>query len=118
MDYAMHSPTTLKDDIASNKLHGLAMYLVRDRLLDAITAEQAAQAANQQGMSLTNYLVKSKILSSQTILDCCTKYFELPFFDLKNYDTSILNQPTINAELILRYRVIPIHRDENCLSLG
>jgi len=105
-------------DITQAKINGLAIYLVRDGLLDTMTAENATQAANQQGVSLTNYLVKANILSSQKILTCCAKYFALPFFDLKNYDTSILNHPIIHSELIYRYRVLPLHKDENCLSLG
>lgn len=106
------------DDIAQLELTGLAAYLVRDDLLDAATARAAIHAAAQQTTSLTSYLVKSAILSSQTILDYCVKHFGLPVFDLQNYDTTQLDNPAISPELIYRYRVLPLHRDQHCLHLG
>ncbi len=117
VDYAMHS-TTLSPDFTHTELNGLAMYLVRDGWLDANTAAHATQTAQQQGVSFTHYLVKTNTLSSQIILHCCEKYFELPFFDLKNYDMATLHESLIPSELIDRYHVIPIHKDEHCVALG
>jgi len=105
-------------DTTQVELTGLATYLVRDGLISKSVALDAKYAANQQGISLTSYLVKHNILSSEAILTCCTRYFELPLFDLKNYDPSLLKNPVIHSELIYRYRVIPLHRDEHSLSLG
>ncbi len=117
MDFAMRNTNLLQNDTPV-KLTGLAMYLVRDGLLNTNEATDAMHTAAQQGMSLTSYLFKHNILSSEAILTCCTKYFELPLYDLKKYDRTILKNPVIHADLIYRYRVIPLHRDEHSLSLG
>lgn len=100
------------------ELAGLAAYLFRDGLLTMSTAKSVGEAAQQQEMSLTNYLVKSNILSSQSIFECCVRHFKLPIFDLKNYDVMLLREPIIKPELIWRYRIIPIRRDLNNLYLG
>lgn len=117
MDFAMRNKLNESFD-THTPLTGIAIYLIRDGLLDNTTATDAIQAAQQQNLPLIHYLVKAKILSSQTILNCCVKHFELPFFDLKNYDVTILNHALIHAELIHRYRVIPLYKEENCLSLA
>src|SRR3990167_8434404 len=94
------------------ELSKLAAYFLRDGLVNAETAEQISVAIQHQTISLTNYLVKSKILTSQTILEYCVKQFRLPVFDLKKYDITHLCDIKINPELIYRYRMLPLYRDE------
>ena len=100
------------------ELSKLAAYFLRDGLVNAETAEQISVAIQHQTISLTNYLVKSKILTSQTILEYCVKQFRLPVFDLKKYDITHLCDIKINPELIYRYRMLPLYRDEHTLYLG
>jgi type IV pilus assembly protein PilB len=102
----------------STECVGLGDYLLRDGLLDAATVELAIHAAEQQGISLSTYLVKSAILSSHVILNYCANLFGLPIFDLKNYDVTWLHESTIKLDIIYRYRVIPLHRDHHSLYLG
>lgn len=109
--YAMISVNT-------HTLTGLIAYLVRDGLLDQITAEEAFNKARQQKTSITHYLVSTRILSSQIILECCAKNFSLPVFNLKNYNLNEFQSSIINAELISRYRVLPIQIHSDFLQLG
>ena len=44
--------------------------------------------------------------------------FGLPTFDLKDYDTSWLNPSVLSADLIRRYRVIPLKKHSNSLQIG
>lgn len=102
----------------STEIVGLAAYLVRDGLLNSTLANTAIKTAQAQEISLTSYLVKCDILSSQTIFDYCAKKFGLPIFDLKTYDAALLCNPIIKPELIWRHRILPISRDINTLSIG
>jgi type IV pilus assembly protein PilB len=99
-------------------LTGLAGYLFRDELLSAETARAAIDAAGQQGMPLTRYLVKSGILTSETLLACCVKNFGLPVFEANHIDFACLQDPILKPELIYRYRVIPIGHDQQSLQLA
>ncbi len=103
---------------SSAPLTGLAAYLVRDQLLDHATAQQAQTIIAQKNISLTYYLVQSGILSSQTILDYCLQQFELPFFDLKTYDITQLQQSCVTFEFIYRYRLLPLKQNSYDLYIG
>ncbi|SRR5579883_84501 len=97
---------------------GLLDHLVRDALLTPADAKTAAQATQQQGISLTHYLVKSQLLSSETLFDYCTKHFKLPVFEGKNYNATWLQDPIMKPELICHYRAIPLHQDQKYLAVG
>lgn len=97
---------------------GLEHYFLRDQVLDAATIKAAVRAAREQNISLTLYLTQSGILSSSFILNYCAKKFELPVFDLKNYDFNWLRETIIQSEIIYRHRIIPLHREQNNLYLG
>lgn len=101
-----------------NKFNGLLNYLVNDGLLSHSEAEAAAKSAEQQSISLTRYLIQTKRLNSETLLQCYSKNFGLPIFDLRNFRKIWLTNSTIKPELIFRYRVLPLNRDRNYLYLG
>ena len=116
MAYAMLD--TAIHNIVKPELNGLLRYLLHDGLLSAEIVKAVSETIKQQDIALTHHLVKSKILSSEAILACCKRHFNLPFFDLKNYNDTHLKQASFKLELIYRYRVIPLHRDENSLYVG
>lgn len=101
-----------------DQTYGLSVYLLRDKLLTQEVAQAAIEAALENNISLTQSLVREKILSSAEILACCINHFHFPFFNLENYDYELLKNPLIHADLIQRYRVLPLHHDENTLHLG
>lgn len=96
----------------------LSHYLLQDGLLDTETQNAARLAAQEQNMPLTNYLVKFNLLSSQALLAYCRKKFDLPVFDLSHYDFSWLEQANIPFDILCRYHVIPLNRDQHHLYLG
>lgn len=108
----------LNKTLSHESRHGLSMYLVRDGLLTLETLKIAMEAATQQGISLTLYLVRMNIVSSHEILSCCAKHLALPIFDLANYDDAWLQDTIIKPELIYRYRVLPLHRDQHSHHVG
>ncbi|MCW5582627.1 MAG: Flp pilus assembly complex ATPase component TadA, partial [Gammaproteobacteria bacterium] len=110
--------TKLSHHALSANLTGLAACIVRDSLLDIQTAQTSINIAAQQGIPLACYLVRSNTLSSQQLLTCCAKHFDLPIFDLKNYDLTWLNESPINDELIHRHRIIPLNKNQYALYVG
>jgi len=96
---------------------GLASYLCQDGLLDTETAALAHSNAAQQGVPLIHYLVKQNIVSSAAIFTCCSKHFSLPIFDADK-PMPLLKENLLTPELIFRYRVLPLHRDDKKLSLA
>lgn len=99
-------------------LSGLAGHLVHDGMLTLEFAAQALSEANRLGMSLIHYLVKNNILSGRQIFESCTKTFDLPTFDLTHYDFTLLKDSPLNSEIILRYQIIPIKKQNNNLYIG
>lgn len=99
-------------------VNGLAACLVRDGLLDNSAALTAIDAAARASQPLTFYLVNSGLAASEAILACCLKYFDLPSFDLRNYDMAWLRDSPVSAEFLHRYHVLPLFRDERSLHLG
>lgn len=93
----------------------LATFLVQEGLLAPESIQAIIAASAQLKYSLITYLVKNKILTSQEILSCCAKYFNLPVFDLADYH---IQDNLLSIDLMLRYRVIPLHRDEHALYVG
>ena len=65
--------------------------------------------------TLTQYLVKEKILTSDQILSYCAKTFNLPVF---NKPVEQVDDHILNVELICRYRLIPINHDKYHLQLA
>lgn len=100
------------------ELTGLAYYLYRDGIIDFEVAKKAWDQAIEQKISFTCYLVRSGILSSQKILECCAKNFGFSIFDLKKIDEKVLQHPIIKPELIYHYHIIPLFYDESQMQLG
>lgn len=96
----------------------LIKYLVEDGLLDPDLAQTTLKEIEERKIALTHYLSKNNILSSQTILQCCIKHFDLPVFDLKNYRLEWLQESLVKPDLMYKHRIIPLYRDENYLYLG
>lgn len=100
------------------QLDTLLHYLIEDGLLDENETNAAAASAKHQGLSLSQYLIRSGILASETLLHFLAKKFGLPIFDLHSFQKDWLTNSPIKPELIFRYRVLPLHRDQHYLYLG
>ncbi|VVC75341.1 putative type II secretion system protein HxcR [Aquicella siphonis] len=105
-------------DWSEASLIGLIAYFVRDGLLDVSAASSALEEAARQNIPLITYLVRSGRISSEAILASCAKHFTWPVYDLTDYDSVLLDNSRLNAEVIHRYRVLPLRQDEHSLDLG
>lgn len=99
-------------------LFGLASHLVHDGLLEYQLAIKAQDEAKNFNIPFISYLVKNNILNSQAILQSCAKTFGLPIFDLNDYENEWLNHVNLNADLIRRYHLIPLKKQNNVLQIG
>lgn len=99
-------------------LSGLASHLVHEGLLDAELAACIAHEASVRDASLIDYLVKNNILTSKIIFDSCAKTFDFPTIDLSNYDYSALDDSLLSKELIKRYQVIPLKKQNSVLHIA
>lgn len=101
-----------------NQLHGLALLLFRDGLLDFKLAKSALASVKKQKVTLTQYLVANNILSSKKIFDYCATHFPLPQFDSKNFNEYTLKENLLHPELILKYRILPLLKDNVGLHIA
>ncbi len=105
------------NDLTIN-LNGLASHLVHNGLLQPNIAIDLVEKANRQKQPFITYLIKNNILSSKQILSSCSKSFGLPIFDLTGHMFEATNELNFNSDLIRRYRIIPIKKQNNILDIG
>jgi type IV pilus assembly protein PilB len=113
MGYAMLNHSRFQNNTSSSNL---ANHLINDGLLTQDIAIQAQTEAHKKNIPFISYLVRNHILSSSTILQSCAKEFQLPIYDLKNYEKKWLN--ILNPELIQSYHALPLHKENNILHIG
>lgn len=102
----------------SQPLTGLASFLHRDALLDFETARHALQKAREQNISFTQYVVNHGILTSESIFSYCANNFDLPLFKRSQFDEKALPQKWVHPELIHRYHVFPLYKDQHFLYIA
>lgn len=107
----------LKPETATH-LSGLANYLCQDGLLTAAKAAEAYQQAVQEGIKLTQYLVKNNIVTSADIRNCCQKHFSLPIVEADKPLPASVKEYLLTPELMDRYRVLPLESDDKKLLLA
>lgn len=105
----------MMDHFINSSISGLASYLVHHQFLEIHEAELYEKEAKKQAVSLITYLVKNSILSAKSILDCCSKTFNLPIFDLREFE---LDEIGLNAEFMQRWRVIPLKKTNKTIYIG
>src|SRR5260221_5089947 len=103
---------------ASDNLTGLANHLHDQKVMALPALLQAIDESKRQGIPFTAYLVKNNFLSSAAILQICIKTFELPVFNLAHYDFNWLHQSGIKPDLLERYHVIPLNKQDHYLYLA
>jgi len=97
---------------------GLARRLVADQLLERDVAVEACTAAESAGTPLVRHLVKSHLLQSSMIAQTASRQFGLPLLDLSALDASELPLTIVDAKLIRKHNVLPLHKKDNRLFLA
>ena len=99
-------------------LTGIARKLVLDNHLEQNTATDAVEAAKQEGIQLSTYLVKNKIVQPSVIATISSQEFGLPVFDLDAMDTEMAAFDSVEEKLISKLNAVPIFKRGNKLYVA
>lgn len=103
--------TPITEDI---KLHGIGQLLVLEKLLDKEKALLLYKQAAAEKITLTQCIVKNRILSAETIASVVAQNFGVPMLDLNCIETDTIPINLVNEKLIRRHLVVPLlHRGSN-----
>ena len=100
------------------KLNGLPRKLVVDGLLEEEAALDALEAAREEKISFTQYLLNHNMLSATKIAMEASKEFGLPVFDLDALDAESIPRGIVDDKLIKKYRALPLYKRGNHLYVG
>ncbi|MBI5612824.1 MAG: type IV-A pilus assembly ATPase PilB [Gammaproteobacteria bacterium] len=95
--------------IATN-LSGLALRLVRDKLLSPAEAERLQGEAQVKKTPFVTQLVDSKKLDSGTIARVASSEFGLPLFEVGALDLDQAPIKLVDEKIIRRHRVLPLFK--------
>jgi type IV pilus assembly protein PilB len=94
---------------ASN-LSGLALRLVRDKLLSTGDAERLQSEALAQKSSFVTKLVESKKLNGATVARLASEEFGVPLFEINALDLESAPIKLVNEKILRRHHVLPIYK--------
>ena len=100
----MATPTT------ATRLTGLALRLVRDKLLTTEDAERIQQQVLSEKKSFVTCAVESKKVDGKIIAQIASEEFGVPILDISALDFEAAPQGLVNEKIIRRHRVLPIYK--------
>ncbi|WP_295541195.1 type IV-A pilus assembly ATPase PilB [uncultured Thiohalocapsa sp.] len=100
----------MPNDQAQTLPGGLAGRLIRDQLLSAQQARRAQTECSRRRQSLIRYLLAEKVVDGGRLAAAASQEFGIPLLDLDAIDRQHLPLSLVDAKLIHRHRVLPIHR--------
>lgn len=90
------------------QLVGIARRLVADSLIDEHALRLAVDEAKAQENTLVHHLARSKLVEPLAIAAAASDEFRLPLLDLTAFNLDFCPVNIINADLILKHRVLPL----------
>ncbi len=99
-------------------LSGLALRLVRDKLLSPAEAERLQSEAQLKKTAFVTQLVDSKKLDSGTIARVAASEFGLPLFEVGALDLDQAAIKLVDEKIIRRHRVLPLFKRGTKLFVG
>ena len=106
-------------ELVTNKtLEKLKYDLVRDGLVNYEDLEKAQEIAASQNVNIGQILIKSNLISEDTLLKFLESKLHIPYVDLKDYslDKRCLSYVSFNEEQ--KYKIIPLFKIENVLTVA
>jgi type IV pilus assembly protein PilB len=108
----MATPTT------ATRLSGLALRLVREKLLTTEDAERLQEGALQKKTSFVSHAVESKKIDSSTLARIASEEFGVPLVDINSIDVEAAPVKLVAEKIIRRHRVLPLYRRGNRLFIA
>ncbi|MEM7817066.1 MAG: GspE/PulE family protein [Candidatus Aenigmatarchaeota archaeon] len=97
--------------------------LIKERILKYIKKELGKKILEdinnaKDFESFKKILIENKLISEEEFLLVLSKEFKIPFLDLKRYKVPFQNKELIPKELAFRYKVLPLCKIGNVLTLA
>lgn len=108
----MATPTT------ATRLTGLALRLVREKLLTADDAEKLQDEAASKKISFVSHAVESKKIESAAIAQIASEEFGVPLLDIRALDVEAAPTGLVKEKILRRHRVLPIYKRGNRLYVA
>ena len=104
--------------VTNKTLEKLKYDLVRDGLVSYEDIEKAHELAVSQNVNIGHILIKSGLITEDTLLKFLESKLHIPYVDLKDYalDTRCLSY--INFNDAQKYKIIPLFKIENVLTVA
>ena len=99
-------------------LSGLPRKLVQDQILSQEDAIKAINKANEEKLSLNQYLIKHKLVSPTIIAMTSAEEFGLPVFDISAMDIEHAAFTLVDEKLITKHHALPLFKRGNRLFVG
>ena len=94
----------------ATSLSGLALRLVRDKLLSTTDAERLQAQAATHKTSFVTQLVESKKLDGATVARVASEEFGVPLFQISSLDVESAPVKLVEEKILRRHRVLPIFK--------
>ncbi len=100
------------------RLNGLARRLVDESVLDAATARELTQAANEQRSTLLSLLIKEDSIPADKLAFAAASEFGIPLVDIQAIDLTDAPFDLVNESLINRHKILPIFTRDKTLFIA
>ena len=106
-------------NIITNKtLETLKYDLVREGLVQYEVVEQAEEIANAQNINIGQALINSGFITEEKLIKFLESKLHTPFVNLDDYDLDVKCLKYINFSDARRYKIIPLFKIENTLTVA
>lgn len=106
-------------NIITNKtLETLKYDLVREGLVQYEVVEQAEEIANAQNINIGQALINSGFLTEEQLIKFLEAKLHTPYVNLDDYDLDVKCLKYINFSDARRYKIIPLFKIENTLTVA
>ena len=102
----------------TSNLHGLALRLVADEVLDAAEAEHAVVQSNKKNKTLLAWLIKNNAANSSDLAAAAADEYGIPLIDITTFDLSQAPVSLVSEALIDKHQALPLHLRGNQLFIG
>ncbi len=94
----------------ANTLSGLALRLVREKLLTADEADALQVEAHKKKTPFVSHLVGSNKLNGAVVARVASQEFGLPLMEIEAFDLDLLPTDAIDAKIVERHNVLPLFK--------
>jgi len=100
------------------RISGLSRRLINDGLLSEQDAANAQKEAHDDGLALTTYLVKNKLIDASKLAHSASNEFGIPLLNINSLDLEALPNNLVPEKLIRQHNALPVQKRGNRLFVA